>query len=111
MNAVERLTAAIEKLEEMRERATDGPWLAWHPASHPFARGNSSVDALTHDPDNPDMVVEGGAQDVELIVTLHRTIEPILMTLRQGIPYAAKDCLFEDAYELALADAILGSAS
>lgn len=82
MSAVEEIEAAIAKLTKLRDESAQGPWWAWHPASE---RGNSSVDAPSGDPDNPRMPVEGERAAVDLIVTLHATIDAQLMTLEAGL--------------------------
>jgi hypothetical protein len=82
VTAVEEIEAAIEKLDRQRGWARAGEWWAWNPHD---GRGNSSVDANTHDPDDPEIVVEGAAADVELIVTLHRTIDAQLAILSAAV--------------------------
>jgi len=105
MSAVDEIQAAIDKLTKLRDESTSGPWWAWHPES---GRGNSSVDAPSGDPDNPKMPVEGERDDVDLIVTLHATIDAQLAWL--GVA-ATVPVLNESAwrYELALARAINGT--
>ena len=85
VNAVDEIEAAIRKLTKLRDAATPGPWWAWHSGN---GRMGSSVDAATHDPDNPEMVVEGMAADVDLIVTALGTIDAQLAILRASIPNA-----------------------
>jgi hypothetical protein len=109
VNAVERLEAAIAKLEVLREAARGGPWSAWHSES---PDGNSAVEAPTHDEDNPWLVVAGEAPDVDLIVTLHRTIEPQLAILRTAAAshheWRIDSALGAHVDAYAIADAILG---
>jgi len=110
MTPVEKLEAAIAQLEGLRDFGTSGPWFSWHPES---GRGNSSVDAASLDPDNPEMVAEGGEHDVELIVTLHATIAAQLAVLLHAIEdYSpgsdVQGFITDDG--IALAEAILGGA-
>lgn len=113
MSAIEEIQAAIEKLTGQREQSTPGPWWAWHPAS---GRGNSSVDAPSGDPDNPEMPVEGERADVELIVTLHRTIDAqlaILTATLEMLKSAERDAFDVSDWEgpeLTLGRAITGTA-
>jgi len=112
MSAVEEIQAAIEKLTEQKDQSTSGPWWAWHPAN---GRGNSSVDAPSGDPDNPEMPVEGQRVDVDLIVTLHATIDAQLAILGYGL--AVHGSKYSDLtppvehYALTLARAISGANS
>jgi len=104
MTAVEEIQAAIAKLTEQKEQGASGPWFSWHPQS---GRGDSSVDTPTHDPDNPDTVVEGGKRDVELIVTLHRTIDAQVSLLTHTLEIRGKyvEQGFEQRWEWAIRDA------
>lgn len=104
MNAVEEIQAAIVKLTAERSDATRGPWYPWHPQGD---RGLSSVDAPSDDPDNPEMVVEGGTQDVDLIVTLHRTIDAQIALLSHTVEIHAKyvEMGFERRWESAIREA------
>jgi hypothetical protein len=112
MNAAEKIQAAIERLEELKADGTNGPWFTWHPQRG--GRCNSSVDSATHDPEESETVVEGGRGDVELIVTLHRTIDAQLAILWDNLAIADEMTLGYSPDEpdslaraLALAEAIL----
>ena len=107
MTPVERLTAAIEKLETLKAESTQGQWVisgAWLHAVQPaHVFGSVAVGRMDHE------------RDDALVVTLHRTIDAQLAILRAGLEQAKS----EEAYPhywyappkdgtLALADAILG---
>lgn len=78
MNAIERIQAAIEKLEALKAQATGGEW--WKSGLEVFAGPGLSADYL---------VVENARlrADAELIVTLHRTIDAQLAVLRSGLEW------------------------
>jgi len=103
VNAVERLQAAIEKLESIRGTAPD-PWTA-EPRRVVDVNGTIVASTVT-------------SFDAAGIVTLHRTIDAQLAILRAGLEQGRAVERFphywytpptDDA--LALADAILGGAS
>ena len=108
MTAVERLEAAIAKLERAKDFTTSGPW----------EHVRDSEAAFGYKPVWESLVLSGGGEaildwgsdvreaDAELIVTLHRTIDAQLAVLRAGLSYGAPLHT-----ELALADAILGDNS
>lgn len=128
MSAVERLQAAIDKLERQRHDSAGRGAHAW--AAHSTTDKPSGHDAAIRGVGFPDDFFDGVADvydpaDAELIVTLHRTIDAQLAILRDGIarvhswtdpdsqvgyephldgPYPPG----ADATYLALADAILG---
>jgi hypothetical protein len=80
MNAAEKIQAAIERLEELRDAATDGPWFVTHERSTwPRVWGNN-------DGDDADAVAstESGTSNAQLIVTLHRTIDAQLAVLTRA---------------------------
>lgn len=129
MTPVERLQAAIVKLEALKDAAPSGPW-TWNEkfgadddyglaltngeATEIIGAYNHHCCAFRDDP----YVADGAA---DLIVTLHRTIDAQLAILRFGInrqravdwtSRLAGDKHVEAAsLELALADAILGGAA
>ena len=83
MSAVDEIHSAIDKLTKLRDESTSGPWFPWRSQS---GHGNSSVDAATYDPDNPTTVCEGWrVQDIDLIVTLHATIDAQLEFLEAAL--------------------------
>lgn len=104
MNAVEKLEAAIAKLEELRDQSSLGPWCAWK------LRGNTG--RMTYgieDAYGEDIAVIRSSPESELIEILHRTVDAQLAILRHALG------LLRDGYyvaaaptEIALADAILG---
>lgn len=105
MNAVERLEAAIVKLEALKTESTGETW---------FAHAETITTPL-HDPEVGSInawVTESEKQaDTDLIVTLHRTIAAHLGVLREGQREAYRCGAFPtDVLKaaLALADAILG---
>ena len=124
MNAVERIEAAITKLEALKSESIQGLWRSAElSGSHwlVFAAtdgsgGGESVAAITsNDGDNE----SSREPTAELIVTLHRTIDAQLAILRavvESVPiWVENDGPMTDAelvdnllFELALADAILG---
>lgn len=112
MNALERLEAAIAKLEAERASAEPGVW---------------AIDSAQLDQPGfmfaPRVCAGCGRncalepEDAALIVTLHRTIEPQLALLRYGLQQEQARVKYPgywyspvDPGVLALADAILGGA-
>ena len=111
MNAVERIEAAIERLEARRDASTRGRWeFSLDPFSESVAYviGSSEAYELASD------LIE---EDADLIVTLHRTIDAQLAILREAHRFATHRyaALFTFPYipsdwnAVALADAILGA--
>lgn len=118
MNAVERLEAAITKLEALRDEAFDGPWTARgsgvRNGDHWYVIADDEAIAYISANDGQD---EGLRQPTaELIATMHRTIEVQLAVmlearavyLKWGISGDAVLMKYPHAY--AFADAILGGA-
>ena len=126
MTPVERLHAAISKLERLREVSTKGEWDAY---TVPGTRREAGYVAVGIGESELRVArYEGGFFDADLIVTLHRTIDAQLAILRRGInvitdwqdegstfgydpsidPEYPK---FMDSTYLALADSILGDPS
>jgi len=119
---VERLTAAIEKLERLKAESSLGPWKATDrrgvPALAPY---EADIDALglseAVDWRVADVIF---ASDAELIVTLHRTIDAQLAILRRVLDIVTP-IDGQASYDigpgsrvgqaLALADTILGGQS
>lgn len=121
MSEVERLEAAIEKLEALKAESTPAPWHYWTNDL------TGDVD-LWHDQEVRSHIATVGQHeqprvysDAELIVTLHRTIDAQLAILRTQLESYSK---FPPASEpgyvpkspnaqnaLALADSILGGES
>ncbi|UOE45505.1 hypothetical protein [Agromyces larvae] len=111
MSQVERLRAAILKLETLRAEITPGPWIAEYsgeqghcviPADADSTREAIALTRLYH-----------AAYDAELIVTLHRTIDAQLAILRNRLEVYGEDVTpygFRESTDR-LADAILGGAS
>jgi hypothetical protein len=118
VNAQETITAAIQKLETLKAETTPAPWHYWTDDL------NGDVD-LWHDQERRHWIANLGRhedarvyRDADLIVTMHRAIDPVLMILRDNVggahdfdigatpddPYATKTAL-------ALAHAILGDPS
>ncbi len=111
MSAVERLHAAIEKLEAYRDLATQGEWVCdFEIGGEIHAVGDTHTGGSA-------FIGKPAFHDAWLIVTLHRTIDAQLAILRFGVKrLAAVQTLTgkhaeAHAHELALADAILGSTS
>ena len=107
-HAVQRLEAAIAKLERLRDEAFPGTWRVltsgiergdhWY-----VAADDESILSISAN----DGADEGFRRPTAvLLVTLHRTIDAQLAILRAGLPYGAPLTT-----ELALADAILGDNS
>lgn len=140
MNAAETIAAAIEKLEALRDAGTPGPYgfedgwqpPQWKDSGWTYVRvvaGEpnriSGIRGMVLSTDGTLPASEGKARtlaDAELIVTLHRTIEPILTILQRdiqirarysedGVPLEAWESAVERAGDLNLARAILGEAS
>ena len=96
MTAVERLEAAIAKLERLRK-------------SEPYHESNGWLAGLVtvgteHDPREE----EDPLTSSELIVTLHRTIDAQIAVLRVGSEFALITSNRWTDISVALADAILG---
>lgn len=114
MTPVERLQAAIEKLETLKTESTPGPWSVnvHHNAMH-------SAEFRAPNPFNGFMLVAAHTNDVdpELIVTLHRTIDAQIAVLDNTlVRYAKLDPSGEweprapgGVIAMSLADAILGT--
>jgi hypothetical protein len=111
VNAVERLEAAITKLETLRAESTPGRWVAEDESFNgPYVRawfdnefnGNTGIAGTRH-----------GMPDADLIVTLHRTIDAQLAILRgvAAIKGTPNPLFMLDRFALNLADAILGESS
>ena len=115
MTPVERLHAAIDKLERLKLDGTPGPWRVW--------TDKFSGDFEVRAPDGlvAPLWVFGPAvrphANAPLIVTLHRTIDAQLTILRHDVDM--HDLVPEEAWlrsmersgDLDLADAILGGDS
>ncbi|GLU88906.1 hypothetical protein [Agromyces sp. NBRC 114283] len=106
MNPAEKIQAAIDKLEGLRDQGWPGKWqyvngaietdegfeLFQHHDAEYWGTGRVALD------------VDHAVPQAELIVTLHRTIDAQLAILHRGISDAAPE---REVAEL-LADAILG---
>lgn len=120
MSPVERLQAAIEKLEHLKAASTPGDWEV--DTNHPFSRDlvglfSESVKAYAVKFDDDEQPARA---TVDLIVTLHRTIDAQLETLHaawntiagtEEMPEGRDPRVWYGRYAaagLALADAILG---
>lgn len=115
MSAVERVEAAIAKLEDLRGAAAPGVWVAWREGLPGRERFGVETGA-----EGADVVWRAArAADAELVEVLHRTIDAQLAILRDNLTrYGDK---LEDGWlptiggplanVLALVDAILGDAS
>ncbi len=132
MTPVERLQAAIEKLERLKNESTPGPWLLAD-ANAAEERVYGPLWVVTHESLSTDRAdgeapeewfLElriGAREDGDLIVALHRTIDAQLAILRFGLQrqyavdwtrrtFTANDKQLEAAgLELALAEAIIGT--
>lgn len=117
MTPVERLQAAIEKLEHLKAASTPGDWEV--DTNHPFSRDlvglfSESVKAYAVKFDDDEQPARA---TVDLIVTLHRTINAQLAILQFGVKrlHAVQTLtglhVQAHEHEMALADAILGSDS
>jgi hypothetical protein len=115
VNAAETIAAAIEKLEAKRDAATPGSWLL---------QGETVYGSLRDSEDGPirPWIAEADEPNADLIVTLHRTIEPLLNHLRQAaLGYAGMTPMPTEnghdgrevvyGFELYLARVILGEVS
>ena len=100
MSAVERLPAAIDKLETLRGNS-GRPWTLEGGGEWIFPIG------VTVAPD------DGGVtpRQADLIVTLHRTIDAQLAFLRDDYESCKRHGWIPNRYVLTLADAILGGDS
>ena len=125
MSAAEEIQQAIATLERLRAESTPGPWFCedsgqesapGFPAVWTDAEGVDLAATIAR-PD--DFVMPRGVKprgDMELIVTLHRTVDAQLAILQEAVemlaPFAGMR-LHEDGvrFQLALARAINGGAS
>ena len=87
MTAVERLEAAIAKLEQLKADSTPGPWDWQHSSVH---GGQVLAEQVVNQPGvSGDFTLVSAdtylAADCHLIVTLHRTIDAQLDLLRAGL--------------------------
>jgi len=138
VSAAETIQAAIDKLETQRAASTTGPWIVhdmgdstytsannkgwwwiWQESALPFYGGVMEVDhrddfgpggspvGVASRTDNDDGEKERA--DADLIVTLHRTIDPQLAILRESHHRAADEgrIVYNDP-AVELARAILG---
>jgi len=111
MTPVEKLEAAIEKLDEERNAATNGEWVLQHMfgiqdlSTVVGAGGELIVETLSPESWYP-------AENAQLVVTLHRTIDAQLEILQEVLAAASIEqfwpTLIYTRTALALADAILG---
>lgn len=118
-----RISAAIEKLERLKAESTPGPWASVQDGQHAtLVRRPPKSENAIHTPADIPLHWDGGygydptmeASDADLIVTLHRTVEVQLETLRmaehaerQGWGGGSKFAHMA----LRLADAVLGGES
>jgi hypothetical protein len=130
MNAAEKIQAAIERLEELRDGSTPGPrFVCDANGGDPIEYGPlwviSHEDMSTNRTDGEapeDWFMElscGRKEDAELIVTLHRTIDAQLAILRHDLAILPKyeieglrarwERAITDAGDLDLATAIMGN--
>lgn len=85
MTPVERLQAAIQKLERLQSSTSLGEW--WRtPAS--ILDGQTRVFAANGLIDDQQVCAEVAPADADLIVTLHRTIDAQLTVLRIALAWA-----------------------
>lgn len=122
LTPIEKLQAAIDKLEMLKRESTPAAWfLTYERSTHPSIWGNA-------DADDADLVARTmrDHRDAELIVTLHRSIDAQLDVLRSAADFLTKGGTewpspvwdahpeLRDAlssllrHEIGLADAILG---
>ncbi len=115
MTPVERLQAAIVRLESLREEAPPGPWEHW--PSQSSRRLYSGLD-LDHPISAEEVLRADSKYSTQLIEVLHRTIDAQLTILRHELARAeakiagggVERAVWSNARDtLALADAILGS--
>lgn len=115
MNAQQTIAAAIKKLETLKAESTPSPWHYWTDDL------NGDVD-LWHDQEQRHWIANLGRhedmrvyRDADLIVTMHRVIEPVLTILRDNLGGAhdfdigaTPDDPYATQTALTLAHAILG---
>jgi hypothetical protein len=81
LNAAEKIQAAIERLEDLKARSAPGPrFLTYESATHPRVWGNADYNNADHV-----ATTARSPHDAELIVTLHRMIDPNLDYLRHAL--------------------------
>lgn len=117
MNPVERLQAAIEKLETLKAESTEptGGRDSWLQGSirRPFEDDGEVYSGPVEVRVSSDIITHIQAEDARLIVTLHRTIDAQLAILRSAFGDSSGSHDEPNAFRLALAlaDAILGGDS
>lgn len=119
MTPVERLQAAIDKLERLKAKSTQptGGRDSWLQGSirRPFEDDGEVYSGPVEVRVSSDIITHIQAEDAQLIVTLHRTIDAQLAILRDVLEAANIernwDTLVYTLNALALADAILGGDS
>jgi hypothetical protein len=123
VNNREKLVAAIERLETLRDRASRGPWKAdvdergdcvlWGERGKFIANVETDHRAepiYTDFPGKQAVMFDHDRNDALLMETLHRTIDAQLEILRgvAGVNGMPNSIFMLDRYALHLADAILG---
>ena len=123
MNKAGHISAAIEKLERLKAESTPGPWDTdgreidqhWSLMVEPYTKPLLPV--VSAEVSCISQCYGGSAQglantaDGELIVTLHRTIDVQLASLRGGLVLANRGHDVTLGWAVDIADAILGSDS
>lgn len=109
MTPVQRLQAAIDRLESLREEAPPGPWEHW--LSQASRVLYSGLD-LDHPISAEEVLTAHSKYSTQLVEVLHRTIDAQLAILR-SYSKVADLAIYSPVHEhvRALADAILGSDS
>lgn len=126
MNSAEKIAAAIKRLEQLKADSTRGPWENmsddWRQnwimgrAATPTEGYYGTEDVLCINDDNLDGTYMSDG-DIDLICTLHATIDAQLAILEEALGmmtgYRDSDEKAAETYrfELALADAILGEST
>ncbi|MDJ0323202.1 hypothetical protein QMG61_05420 [Cryobacterium sp. PH31-AA6] len=89
MNAVEKIEAAIERLEEMKAKSTPGPWAVEEIPETGECRLLREFEFFGH---HVEEITSGGSirEDADLIVTLHRTVDVQLVILGHALNSAKR---------------------
>ena len=110
MTVVERLEAAIAKLEQLKAEGTSSPWVGRTNILGIRRLMDSEGGVLAEMFDATDHGDES-FENTDLIVTLHRTIDAQIAVLRVGSEFALITSNRWTDISVALADAILGDNS
>lgn len=104
MNAAETIQAAIDKLNQQRAAAMQGPW-----RGKVLNYWGSPTPGVWAEADRDYVGYSMNQEDADLLVTLHATIDAQLAILQRSLDWYAEEAMaYIGKEDLALAKAILG---